>query len=59
MVVVSPWEAGRIKRTTTIFSVKWEPHVTLHAYLPRSSLAFWSIEDLTTYTVPHAVAAAD
>ncbi len=59
MVVVSPWEAGWIKRIITIFGVEWRPHVTLHAYLPRSSLAFRSMEDLTTYTVPHAVAAAD
>ncbi|KAB5513475.1 hypothetical protein GE09DRAFT_1266739 [Coniochaeta sp. 2T2.1] len=32
------------------------PPVTLHAYFPRSSVAFRSMEDLTTYTVPAVVA---
>ncbi|KAG7294014.1 hypothetical protein NEMBOFW57_004075 [Staphylotrichum longicolle] len=57
MVIVSPAEASWIKcvldRTEDGDD---EPPAsfpaTLHAYLPRSSLAFCSMDDLTTYTVP-------
>ncbi|KAK3987282.1 hypothetical protein QBC44DRAFT_127707 [Cladorrhinum sp. PSN332] len=72
MVLVSQWEASRLKKviekvqqeaeSTAIASgSKAVPPVpvTLHAYLPRPSLTFRTMEHLKTYTVPaRAVAAA-
>ena len=58
MVLVSPHEASWIKRVLDANKPinSGGLGVTLHAYLPRTSLAFPSMEYLTTYTVP-AVAA--
>ncbi len=49
MVIVSSWEANLLKpllRSTT------QPSVHLRGYLPRSSLSYPTLEDLTTYTIP-------
>ena len=64
MVIVSPWEASEIKRiiATAVQEQSQDsnlPPVALHAYLPRSSLAFRSMEDLKTYTVSAVPVAAD
>jgi len=62
MVVVSQWEASRLKHVIKTFPKPSKSQgsssvpVTLHAYLPRPSLTFSSIEHLKGYTVP-AVAA--
>ncbi|KAB5542462.1 hypothetical protein GE09DRAFT_1244749 [Coniochaeta sp. 2T2.1] len=54
MVVISPYEAAwaksRLERCQSLDGDS--APVTLHAYLPRSSLSFRSIEDLKTYTIP-------
>lgn len=54
MVVVSPYEAAWAKRflERRQHSSGGGAAVTLHAYLPRPSLSFRSMEDLRTYTVP-------
>jgi hypothetical protein len=54
MVVISPYEAARAKSLLErCQSLDGDSApVTLHAYLPRSSLSFRSMEDLKTYTVP-------
>ncbi|KAK4153473.1 hypothetical protein C8A00DRAFT_33763 [Chaetomidium leptoderma] len=67
MVVVSQWEADQLKAVIGQFrrdvvgsgqQPRRIPPVTLHAYLPRPSLTFQSMEDLKTYTIPTAVMAA-
>ncbi|KAL2261316.1 hypothetical protein VTK26DRAFT_4409 [Humicola hyalothermophila] len=49
MVVVSPYEANELK---ALLLLEDQPAVTLCAYLPRTSLSFRSLEDLSLYTVP-------
>ncbi|KAK4182710.1 hypothetical protein QBC35DRAFT_546309 [Podospora australis] len=51
MVVVSQWEAGHIKQMIETSPPTFKLP-TLHAYMPRTSLSFGTMEDLTTYTVP-------
>jgi len=55
MVLVSQWEASRLKGVIENMAAASEeavPPVTLHAYLPRPSLTFPSMEHLKTYTIP-------
>ncbi|KAK4204643.1 hypothetical protein QBC40DRAFT_345375 [Triangularia verruculosa] len=49
MVVISPYEADIIKSDILRCS---NGAVTLHSYLPRSSLSFRTMEDLKTFTYP-------
>lgn len=50
MVVISQWEANRIKPLLSKSIMK--NRVMLHAYLPRPSLTYRTLEDLKTYTIP-------
>lgn len=58
MVLVSSWEANEIKKAMETNAENSSaarpkpPPVVLRAYLPRTSLSFESLEDLTVYTVP-------
>lgn len=55
MVLVSSWEANKLKailESAKQTTAEARPPVLLRAYLPRSSLSFESLEDLTVYTVP-------
>ncbi|KAL2159331.1 hypothetical protein VTH06DRAFT_2334 [Thermothelomyces fergusii] len=52
IVLVSPWEANELKKIIESNARAGTPRVLLRAYLPRSSLSFESLEDLTVYTVP-------
>ncbi|KAK0613589.1 hypothetical protein B0T14DRAFT_591458 [Immersiella caudata] len=59
IVVVSQWEANQLKHVIEKLQQDRQSKdaaasapVTLHAYLPRSSLTFSSMEHLKTYTVP-------
>lgn len=61
MVVVSSWEADRLKaklealpRASSTPAPTRRPPVFLRAYLPRSSLSFRTLEDLTLYTTPRS-----
>ncbi|KAK4175214.1 hypothetical protein QBC36DRAFT_355360 [Triangularia setosa] len=49
MIVISPYEAEIIKSEILRYS---KGAVTLHSYLPRSSLSFRTMEDLKTFTYP-------
>ncbi|KAK4466142.1 hypothetical protein QBC42DRAFT_330868, partial [Cladorrhinum samala] len=54
MVIISPWEANEIKPMLESSSDnnRQQSGVTMHAYLPRPSRGFMTMEDLTTFTVP-------
>jgi hypothetical protein len=55
MVIISSWEANELKailETTPPTTYEEGRQVFLRAYLPRSSLSFPSLEDLTLYTIP-------
>ncbi|KAK4449026.1 hypothetical protein QBC34DRAFT_351713 [Podospora aff. communis PSN243] len=59
MVLISQWEASRLKHVIEKLQQELNSKkaaasvpVTLHAYLPRPSLTFRSMEHLKTYTVP-------
>lgn len=51
MVIVSAWEANKLKTLLESNPPASNP-VLLRAYLPRTSLSFRSLEDLSTYNVP-------
>ncbi|KAK3987321.1 hypothetical protein QBC44DRAFT_400356 [Cladorrhinum sp. PSN332] len=54
LVIISQWEAGMIKPILeTQYRDGERSGVTMHAYLPRPSNTFMTMENLTTYTVPH------
>ncbi|KAK4160024.1 hypothetical protein QBC43DRAFT_326010 [Cladorrhinum sp. PSN259] len=55
MVLVSQWEASQIKDIIEKNHQEKSLRVTMHAYLPRPSLTFQTMEHLKTYTVPAAV----
>ncbi|KAK4182801.1 hypothetical protein QBC35DRAFT_395228 [Podospora australis] len=55
IVLVSAWEANKLKALLETSPPPTHP-VLLRAYLPRSSLSYPSLEDLTTYTVPASTA---
>ncbi|KAK3937045.1 hypothetical protein QBC46DRAFT_320431 [Diplogelasinospora grovesii] len=48
MVVISPFEADQLKP----YLLSGKRGAMMHAYLPRASLSFRSLEDLTTFTIP-------
>jgi hypothetical protein len=59
MVLISPWEANRLKGLIEKLQREHErgiaasgAAVTLHAYVPLPSLTFRSMEHLKTYSVP-------
>ncbi|KAK3689059.1 hypothetical protein B0T22DRAFT_513134 [Podospora appendiculata] len=54
MVIISQWEANEVKPILETSSPSGTDCAMLHSYLPRSSLTFRSLEDLTFYTVPSA-----
>ncbi len=47
LLILSPWEAHEL-----LPSIHISKHATLHLYIPRSSLSFRSLEDLTSFTLP-------
>lgn len=49
MVIISQWEANELK---AILMEDSSGAVVLHAYLPRTSLSYRTLEDLKLYTVP-------
>ncbi|KAK4211357.1 hypothetical protein QBC37DRAFT_389750 [Rhypophila decipiens] len=52
MVIVSQWEADQLKSVIEQRASGQEVPVKLHAYLPRATLTFQTMEDLDTYVVP-------
>lgn len=59
MVIVSSWEANKLKARLEALEAADlpSPPVFLRAYLPRSSLSFRTLEDLTAYTIPSSSSA--
>jgi hypothetical protein len=51
MVIVSPFEANELVEIIRTKQKNLRRPVVLRAYLPRTSLSFRSLDDLTTYTV--------
>jgi hypothetical protein len=51
MVIVSPFEANELVKIIRAKQKKLHRPVVLRAYLPRTSLSFHSLDDLTAYTV--------